>query len=84
MAYFFDELSRTFSEYLLVPGYSSSECVPSNVSLRTPLVKFRKGEESAISLNIPMVSAIMQSVSGEKMGQGAPQALFGNGQHQED
>ena len=68
MAYFFDELSRTFSEYLLVPGYSSSECVPSNVSLRTPLVKFRKGEESAISLNIPMVSAIMQSVSGERMG----------------
>ena len=69
MAYFFDELSRTFSEYLLVPGYSSSECVPSNVSLRTPLVKFRKGEESAISLNIPMVSAIMQSVSGERMGE---------------
>ncbi len=69
MAYFFDELSRTFSEYLLVPGYSSSECIPSNVSLRTPLVKFRKGEESAISLNIPMVSAIMQSVSGERMGE---------------
>ncbi len=67
MAFFFDELSRTFSEYLLVPGYSSSECIPSNVSLRTPLVKFRKGEESAISLNIPMVSAIMQSVSGERM-----------------
>ena len=69
MAYFFEELSRTFSEYLLVPGYSSSECIPSNVSLRTPLVKFRKGEESAISLNIPMVSAIMQSVSGERMGE---------------
>ena len=69
MAYFFNELSRTFSEYLLVPGYSSAECIPSNVSLRTPLVRYRKGEEPGISLNIPMVSAIMQAVSGEKMGE---------------
>ncbi len=67
MAYFFDEPSRTFSEYLLVPGYSSSECTPANVSLKTPLVKFKKGEEPSLSLNIPMVSAIMQSVSGERM-----------------
>ena len=29
--------------------------------------KFRKGEEPAISMNIPMVSAIMQSVSDDKM-----------------
>ena len=70
MAYYYDELSRTFSEYLLIPGYSSSECIPSNVSLKTPLVKFRKGQEKCpLMLNIPMVSAIMQSVSGEKMGQ---------------
>lgn len=67
MAYFFTEPSRTFSEYLLVPGYSSAACTPQNVSLKTPLVKFRKGEESAITLNVPMVSAIMQSVSGERM-----------------
>lgn len=67
MAYFFEEPSRTFSEYLLVPGYSSGECIPSNVTLRTPLVKFRKGEEAAISLNIPLVSAIMQSVSDDRM-----------------
>ncbi|MBQ8741663.1 MAG: IMP dehydrogenase, partial [Clostridia bacterium] len=67
MAYFFNEVSHTFNEYLLVPGYSSSECVPANVSLKTPLVKFKKGEESAISMNIPMVSAIMQAVSGEKL-----------------
>ena len=65
MAYYYPEPSRTFSEYLLVPGYTSPECIPANVSLRTPLTKFRKGEEEpAISLNIPMVSAIMQSVSG--------------------
>ncbi|MBQ4104698.1 MAG: IMP dehydrogenase [Clostridia bacterium] len=67
MAYFFEGTSHTFNEYLLVPGYSSSECVPANVSLKTPLVKYRKGEEPAISLNIPLVSAIMQSVSGDKM-----------------
>ena len=59
MAYYFDEPSRTFGEYLLVPGYSSSECIPSAVSLQTPLVKFKKGEEPSIKMNIPMVSAIM-------------------------
>lgn len=68
MAYYFEEPSRTFGEYLLVPGYSSSECVPDAVSLKTPLVKYRKGEEDCpLTLNIPMVSSIMQSVSGEKL-----------------
>ena len=68
MAFFFEEPSRTFGEYLLVPGYSSSECVPAKVSLCTPLVKYRKGsEECPLKMNIPMVSAIMQSVSGEKL-----------------
>lgn len=67
MATYYKEPSHTFSEYLLVPGYSSSECIPSNVSLKTPLVKYKKGEEPAISLNIPMVSAIMQSVSGDRL-----------------
>ncbi len=68
MAMFFPGESHTFSEYLLVPGYSSSECIPNNVSLKTPLVRFKRGEEPQISLNIPMVSAIMQSVSGVDMG----------------
>ena len=67
MAKFFEEPSHTFSEYLLVPGYSSADCVPDRVSLKTPLVKFRKGEESAITMNIPLVSAIMQSVSNDTM-----------------
>lgn len=67
MAYFFEEPSRTFNEYLLVPGYSSAECQTKNVSLKTPLVKFKKGEEPELSLNIPLVSAIMQSVSDDKM-----------------
>ena len=68
MAYYYDEPSRTFGEYLLVPGYSSSECIPDRVSLKTPLVKFRKGEEDCpIVMNIPMISAIMQSVSGDRL-----------------
>ena len=68
MAFYFDEPCHTFGEYLLIPGYSSAECIPSNVSLRTPVVKYRKGEEECpLSMNIPLVSAIMQSVSGEKM-----------------
>ena len=67
MAFYYSEPSHTFSEYLLVPGYTSPECIPANVSLRTPLVKFKKGEESPIYLNIPMVSAIMQSVSDDRM-----------------
>ncbi|WP_283673451.1 IMP dehydrogenase [Butyricicoccus sp. Marseille-Q5471] len=67
MAFYFKEPSRTFSEYLLVPGYSSADCVPGNVSLRTPIVKYKKGEESALYANIPMVSAIMQAVSDDRM-----------------
>lgn len=67
MAYFFDEPSHTFGEYLLVPGYSSKDCIPSKVDLQTPVVKFKKGEEPALKMNIPLTSAIMQSVSGEKM-----------------
>ena len=64
---FFLEQSHTFGEYLLIPGYSSTDCTTSNVSLKTPLVKYKKGEKSAISLNIPLVSAIMQAVSDDKM-----------------
>ena len=69
MAYYYPEPSHTFSEYLLIPGYTSEDCIPANVSLKTPLVKYRKGqEECPISLNIPLVSAIMQSVSGDRLG----------------
>jgi IMP dehydrogenase len=68
MATYFSEPSHTFSEYLLVPGYTDERCLPQNVSLRTPLVKYRKGEEECpIMMNIPMTSAIMQSVSDDKM-----------------
>lgn len=68
MAKVLEDISRTFNEFLLLPNLTTEECIPNNVSLKTPLVKFKKGEEPKYSANIPMVSAIMQSVSGEKMG----------------
>ncbi len=68
MAHYCKEPSRTFSEYLLIPGYTGPDCIPNNVDLSTPLCKYKKGkEESPITLNIPMVSAIMQSVSNDTL-----------------
>ena len=67
MAKIINEASHTFNEYLLIPGRTTVDCIPDNVSLKTPLVKFKKGEESSITMNIPMVSAIMQSVSGDRL-----------------
>ncbi|HEX8532141.1 MAG TPA: IMP dehydrogenase, partial [Cytophagales bacterium] len=67
MAYYFSDVSRTFSEYLLIPGLTRKDCVPDNVSLKTPLLKFKKGEKPAIELSIPLVSSIMQAVSDHNM-----------------
>ena len=67
MVIYMNEPSRTFGEYLLIPGYSSTSCIPANVSLKTPLVRFRKNESPALTLNIPLTSAIMQSVSNDTM-----------------
>lgn len=67
MAYYFNEPSRTFSEYLLIPNLTTKECTPGNISLRTPVVKFHKGEKSPLSINIPLVSAVMQAVSDSGM-----------------
>ena len=67
MAFIYEEPSRTFSEYLLIPGYTGPDCIPTSVDLSTPLVKYRKGEECPIRLKIPMVSAIMQAVSNDTL-----------------
>ena len=67
MAHYIKEVSRTFGEYLLIPSLTTKECTPDNVSLKTPVVKFRQGETSKIQLNIPFVSAVMQAVSDDKM-----------------
>ena len=68
MAQIIDEISRTFNEYLLVPGLTKKSHTPDQVSLKTPITKFKKGEEPKIQLNIPFVSAIMQSVSDAGLG----------------
>ncbi|MBR3357067.1 MAG: IMP dehydrogenase [Solobacterium sp.] len=85
MAKYYDTTSHTFSEYLLVPGLTRKENIPTSVSLKTPLVKYNKrnGEESAMTLNIPMVSAVMQSVSGDRLGvalakEGGMSFIFGS------
>jgi len=67
MSYFFSEPSRTFSEYLLVPGYSGVDCKTESVSLKTPLVRYKQGEIPRMQMNIPLTSAIMQAVSDDKM-----------------
>ena len=67
MAVYLNDVSRTFGEYLLIPGLTTTKCIPSNVSLKTPLVKHKANEKAAIELNIPFVSAIMQSVSGPRL-----------------
>ena len=84
MAYYFEEPSRTFNEYLLVPGHTPADCVPAAVSLKTPLVKYRKGEEDCpMELSVPMVSAIMAAVSDDKMAvalatEGGLSFIYGN------
>ena len=67
MAKLTSEVSRTFNEYLLIPGHTTKKCTPENVDLKTPLVRYKKGQKPSLSMNIPMVSAIMQSVSGDKL-----------------
>ena len=67
MAKVLNQVSHTFGEYLLIPGLTTEQCTPENINLRTPLVKFRRGEEPKIQLNIPFVSAIMQSVSNDTL-----------------
>ena len=67
MAKFFDEVSRTFNEYLIVPGFSGADATPDKVNLTTPLVRYKKGKKSEIELKLPIVSAIMQSVSNDTL-----------------
>lgn len=67
MAKVLNQVSHTFGEYLLIPGLTTAECTPENINLRTPLTKHMRGEDPKIHLNIPFVSAIMQSVSNDTL-----------------
>lgn len=64
MAHIIETVSRTFDEYLIVPGLTTKEHLPSTVSLKVPLAKYRPGKEDPVSLEIPFTSAAMQAVSG--------------------
>ena len=67
MAQYLNDISHTFSEYLLIPGYTDERCVVENVDVSTNITKYSDKDNSSIKLNIPLVSAIMQSVSDDKM-----------------
>lgn len=67
MAFFYNEPSRTFNEYLLLPNLTPKNCTPQNIDLTTPIVKFSRGEKASININIPLVSAVMQAVSDSGM-----------------
>lgn len=67
MAYIYNDVSRTFSEYLLIPNLTTEKCTPNNIDLSTNLAKFKKGDDCNLKLNIPIVSAIMQSVSSDTL-----------------
>ncbi len=66
MAHYYEEPCHTFNEYLLIPGYTGENCIPANVDLSTPLLRYKKGEKP-FKLNIPMISAVMQSVSNDTL-----------------
>ncbi|MDP4093000.1 MAG: IMP dehydrogenase [Bacillota bacterium] len=67
MAFIYNEPSRTFNEYLLIPNLTTKDCIPENVSLKTPIVKYKKGQKSPLEINLPFASAIMQAVSDSNM-----------------
>jgi len=63
MAKIFNEVSRTFDEYLLIPNLTTRKCSPQNIDLSTSLSKHKNGDVKPLRMNIPVVSAIMQAVS---------------------
>lgn len=68
MAQIFNEESRTFSEYLLIPNLTTTECQSHNVSLKTKITRYPlNAPDNALTINIPLVSAIMQSVSNDSL-----------------
>jgi len=67
MAIILDDISRTFSEYLLLPRLTRREQHVDKINLKAPLAKSEAGKTSRFTINIPVVSACMQSVSGTNL-----------------
>ena len=59
-----EENSRSLAEYLLIPNLTTREHTPDQIDLSTPLVRFGAGLPTPITIKIPLVSSIMQAVSG--------------------
>ena len=67
MAHLYDEPSRTFGEFLLIPNLTRKGTIPSRVDLKTPIVRYTKGSSPPLSINVPITAAMMQAVSDDKM-----------------
>jgi len=64
MATILSDTSRTFSEYLLIPRLTRKDQSADLVDLSCPLSAVENGKKPRFSINIPVVSACMQAVSG--------------------
>ena len=67
MAVIIDDISRTFQEYLLLPGLTRKENTPANVDLKVPVQRITNERQDVLSANIPIVSAAMQAVTGPEL-----------------
>jgi IMP dehydrogenase len=63
-----EECSRSLSEYLLLPELTKKTDTPDSVDLSAYISRYRQNsDEGSLSLRLPIVSAIMQSVSGSRL-----------------
>ncbi|MDI6721550.1 MAG: IMP dehydrogenase [Candidatus Aenigmarchaeota archaeon] len=65
--YVFHKPSRALSEYAVLQGYIERCMKQGEVCISTPLTAYRNGNEPAIKLNRPFLSAAMQAITGPKM-----------------
>jgi IMP dehydrogenase len=64
----FKEKSSGYRGLITLPGYVPKDLSQDSVDISAPIVKFRPGgDEASIRLNIPVMSAAMQAVSGQEM-----------------
>ena len=67
MAKILEDISRTFSEYLLIPRLTRKGQRADLVNLATPLAALGKSPDKNFHINVPVVSACMQAVSGTSL-----------------
>lgn len=67
MAIILEDISRTFQEYLLLPGLTTDQHVPQNISLKSPIQRYKVKQGPAAALNVPLTSSAMQAVTGPEL-----------------